>query len=132
MYKSCSRCGRVHDINYKCNVGRKPIDWKKYNRKREYYKLINTDEWHKKSEEIRKASRYLCAVCEDEGRYNYKDVEVHHIYKLIEKPELKLNNYNLICLCKEHHKLADNDFIDKSYLLELAKKREEMRTNPPN
>lgn len=22
MYKSCGRCGKIHDVNYKCNVGR--------------------------------------------------------------------------------------------------------------
>lgn len=100
------------------------IDWSKYNN-REYNKLINTPAWHKKSEQIRESSRYLCAVCEDKGIYNYRDIEVHHITKVVDDKTKLLDNYNLICLCKSHHKLADNDMLDKEYLLKLAKKRED-------
>lgn len=123
MYKSCSRCGKIHPSNYKCDHNRQKVDWDRYNNSDEY-KLRNTYEWHKKSEEIRERSRYLCEVCEDKGIYNYKDIEVHHIEKLSENKEGLLDNYNLICLCKAHHKLADNGMIDKDYLYKLAKGRE--------
>lgn len=118
MYKACSRCGKIHSYNYKCNKG-------KVYKHNEIDKLRNTKRWARKSVEIREASKYLCSVCLDEGLYNYKDVEIHHIIKLQDEPERLLDNYNLICLCKYHHKLADNNKLDKDYLFKLAKEREE-------
>lgn len=88
-------------------------------------KLRNTYKWRKKREEIKKESNYLCAVCKEEGRYNYEDIEVHHITKLKDAPEKLIDNYNLIPLCVTHHKLADEGKIDADYLRELAWRREE-------
>ena len=118
MFKSCSRCGRVHDYNYKCNVGR-------VYKKNDIDKLRSTTRWTNKSIEIRETSKYLCSVCLDEGIINYDAIEVHHIDKLQDEPEKLLDNYNLICLCKYHHKLADKGEIDKNYLIKLAKDRED-------
>lgn len=118
MYKSCSRCGKVHSTSYKCNANR-PV------RNDNEFNLRQKNKWHKKSEEIREASNYLCSICKEEGIYNYKRIEVHHIIKLKDKPEGLLDNYNLIALCIEHHKLADAGKIDKDYLFKLAKDRED-------
>ena len=117
MYKACSRCGKVHDSNYKCNHNR---IYKKSDAK----ELRNKNAWHKKSNEIRRKSKYLCEVCRDERRYTYNNLEVHHIISIKEDKERLLDNYNLICLCQEHHKLAEVGKIDKDYLFELAKQRE--------
>ena len=76
MYKSCTRCGKVHDTNYKCNHNR-------YKKDTEARRLRNKSNWHSKSEEIRKASNYLCSVCRAEGIYNYKGLEVHHITPIL-------------------------------------------------
>lgn len=118
MWKACARCGKLHAYNYKCNVNR-PV------RDDQETKLRNKNKWHEKSEEIRKASQYLCAICRAEGRYNYNRISVHHIDKLKERPDRLLDNYNLIALCEEHHKKADNGEIDKDYLFELAAARED-------
>lgn len=117
MLKSCSRCGKIHDYNYKCNVG-------KVYRGGKERELRNTYDWILKSREIRDRSNYLCEVCRDEGRYTYNNLEVHHITKVTEEPNRLLDNYNLVCLCVEHHKKADKGEIDKEYLEKLAKKRE--------
>lgn len=118
MFKSCSRCGKIHSYNYKCNKG------KTY--KHNYIdKLRSTTRWTNKSIEIRESSNYLCSVCLDEGIYNYEDIEVHHIEKLQDNPDRLLDNYNLICLCKKHHKQADEGKLDKDYLFKLAKDRED-------
>lgn len=122
MYKSCSKCGKIHDTNYKCRAGVKK-DYTKYNY--EEGKLRNTYEWHKKAEQIKRKSLYLCSVCLDKGIYNYNDLEVHHITKIREDKSKLLDNYNLICLCRNCHKLADKGMIDKEYLERLAKKRED-------
>lgn len=117
MYKTCSRCGKIHSYNYKCNKGKKY----KHN---EIDKLRSSTKWTNKSIEIREASKYLCAVCLDEGILNYDNIEVHHIIKLQDEPSLLLENENLICLCKRHHKQADKGKLSKSYLLNLVKKRD--------
>ena len=119
IYKSCSKCGKIHSTNYKCKADNK------YKSKYEYEegRLRNTYAWHTKAEQIKKDSKYLCSVCYEEGIYNYNELETHHIEKLKDRPELLLEDTNLICLCKRHHKLADSMMIDKEYLKELVKKR---------
>ena len=118
MYKSCSRCGKIHSLNYKCNKG-------KVYKKNDIDKLRSTKKWTDKSIEIREASNYLCSVCLDKGIINYDNLEVHHIIKLQANEDLLLENDNLICLCKKHHKEADTGKLNKDYLISLVKKRED-------
>jgi len=99
-------------------------------KKTEDQKLRSTRRWTNKSEEIREKSKWLCAVCLQEGRYTYDRLETHHIEKLKDNSDRLLDNYNLICLCKRHHELADEGKIKASYLEELARSREE-GDNPP-
>ena len=66
MFKACSRCGKIHDYNKKCYVG---DNFKKKNTKANNFR--KTKEWKHKSEEIREASNYLCAICFDNNIYNY-------------------------------------------------------------
>ena len=120
-YKSCSRCGRIHTAHYYCRMGRKPINWAEYHTEED--KLHNTYGWHKKAEQIKAESGWLCALCEAEGIYNCNELEVHHIEKVREKTEKLLGDNNLICLCRQHHRLADAGMIDKEVLCKLNKKR---------
>lgn len=119
MYKSCQKCGRIHRAGEKCNWG------KTQTLKTSDQKLRSTQRWQDKSREIRDASRWLCAICEEEGIFNYNKLEVHHITKLKDDEEGLLDNYNLIALCKYHHELADSGKIDAEHLRELARIREE-------
>lgn len=117
MYKSCARCGKIHSTTFKCESKRIYVA----NNER---KLRSTNKWTEKSKEIRERANNLCEVCRDEGVFTYKNLEVHHITKLMEAPDLLLENNNLICLCVEHHKKADDGLLDKDYLIRLAEKRE--------
>lgn len=119
MWKTCSKCGLIHSATYICPI-RKPSKGRT-----EDQRLRSTSKWQDKSKEIREKSNYLCAICKLENRYTYQDVEVHHIEKLKDAPEKLLDNYNLVCLCKYHHELADAGKIKAATLLELAKRREE-------
>lgn len=125
MYKACSRCGKVHDINHKCYVG-KICKQSTANER----KLRATNRWKEKSKEIREKANYLCEVCRYEGIYTYKGLEVHHIEKLKDNPQGLLDNDNLICLCVKHHKMADSGELDKQHLLKLALLRE--KSTPPS
>ena len=117
MYKSCSKCGRIHPMSFKCQSKRT------YNGGDER-KLRSTNKWTEKSKEIREKANYLCEVCRDQGRYTYYGLEVHHITKLAQDKSGLLDNDNLICLCIEHHKQADSGELASDYLRELAQRRE--------
>lgn len=123
MYKSCSRCGRVHDERYKCTKNKPIFDYSRYGNNDER-KARNTAAWAKKSQEIRTKANYLCEVCRDRGIYCFENCEVHHITKLRENMDGLLDNYNLVCLCQQHHKQADKGQLDAEYLRQLAIKRE--------
>ena len=117
MLISCSKCGRVHNINYKCKAEREPQTMEQSLRKR--------NKWTQKSIEIRKRSLNICAVCRDQKVIRFDDnVEVHHIIKLRDDPNGLLDDDNLICLCTEHHKQADRGELDIDYLRELVKQRD--------
>jgi 5-methylcytosine-specific restriction endonuclease McrA len=117
MYKTCSRCGKIHPYNFNCTKG------KTYSGGHER-KLRHHRRWTEKSEEIRERANYLCEVCRQEGIYTYEGLEVHHITKLSEDETGLLDNFNLICLCTRHHKDADNGLISADYLRDLARQRE--------
>lgn len=114
--KACSVCGKIHDARIKCIRRDARLD-------REH-QLRQTNKWHSKSLEIRERSHWLCAVCLDEGIINHESLEVHHITKLRDNPNLLLEDTNLICLCTAHHKQADDGLIEPDYLRELAKHRD--------
>ena len=118
MYKSCSVCGKIHRVNSMCLAKRS------FGGSNER-KLRSTYSWTEKSKEIRERANHLCEVCRDQGELTYDGLEVHHITKLSEDESRLLDNYNLICLCGPHHTQADNNEIDKDYLLMLAQRREE-------
>lgn len=118
MYKSCSRCGKIHDAGYQCNAHKIYLGGIERELRSNY-------KWTQKSLEIREKAQYLCEVCRDSGIYTYDSLEVHHINKLREDKDNYLSNDNLICLCTECHKKADRGEISKEYLRKLARRREE-------
>lgn len=126
MYKACPYCGRVHPVGYQCPMKPKRID----RRDSEAVKLRNKYAWNRKSEQIREDAENLCEVCRDQGIYTYDNLEVHHIEKLRDRPDLWLEDDNLICLCSEHHKQAEAGKIKKEYLLNLVQKR--IKKNSPD
>ena len=117
MYRACSYCGKIHPADYQCRAP------KKY-RNTEERRLRSSPKYTRKSLAIRERANYLCEVCRDEGRYTYENLEVHHIEKLRDHPELLLEDSNLICLCVEHHHIADAGGIPKDYLRDLARRRD--------
>ena len=93
-------------------------------------KFRKTKAWTNKSIEIRQRDRYLCQVClanlyNTMNWLNYKGVEVHHIDKLQENYERRLDERNLISLCSYHHKMADNGEIPKQVLFDLVEMKYE-------
>ena len=120
MFKSCNKCGSIHDHNYTCY---------KTLRKKELTianKFRNTNRWATKSLAIRQRDNYLCQVClagiyTTTAVYNYNKLEVHHIESLEDSYHLRLDDDNLITLCSYHHKLAEEGSISKDILRLLTK-----------
>lgn len=119
MYKTCSTCGKIHDINIKCK--------RKYNyqKNRSSDKFRSTYEWKIKREDIKKRDKYLCVACINnlDGTtymYNYKDLQVHHIESIEEEYSKRLDSLNLITLCPLHHKKAEEGLITKEELIKLV------------
>ena len=117
--KACSTCGKIHDASITCAIRNPKID--------KEYALRQTNRWHAKSIEIRERSQWLCSVCRDKGIITHEGLEVHHIVKLRDNPDLLLDDNNLICLCVDHHKQADAGILEPDYLRKLAKKRDSQR-----
>ena len=119
MLKACSRCGKVHDYNYTCTVGKE----RKFANTPES-RLRSRASWQRKRETVKEAAYNLCEVCRDQGIYNYTSLEIHHIVKLKQDPNGLLNDNNLICLCSYHHKLADAGELTTDYLYKLVALRD--------
>jgi 5-methylcytosine-specific restriction enzyme A len=115
MLTSCKYCMGVHPRGFNCT--KKPPRTKFPS---DITKFRGSRLWKKKSQEIRKRDKYLCQVCLKEMRYTFRNLEVHHIVPIAKNWDLKLENTNLITLCIEHHKLADNGSISPHFLDSLA------------
>ena len=121
-YVTCKSCGivpRGHRCPYRT--------YKKKTYDTEADRFRQSKRWTDKSKEIRQRDRYLCRVCEADlyntvQQYNYNTIEVHHIEKLNENYDKRLNNDNLISLCRYHHKMADDGKIPKDVLYSLINK----------
>ena len=123
--KYCSKCRRIHEVG-ECNkeptlVEKDIADKKKRDNKRKTYKtydemtkeelmiqkFYNSKEWRKKRDEILARSNGLCVVCWLIGRVR-SATSVHHIKKLREHFELRLDDNNLIAVCRECHELVES------------------------
>lgn len=118
MMRACPYCNGIHPIGYVCP--KKPLR-KKNN---DIAVFRGTIQWKRKREYIRNRDGYMCRLCAIGYRckpikYN-PNVSVHHIDSLAEAWEKRFDDDNLICLCSDHHKQAENGEIDKELLKKLA------------
>nr|MDP5197191.1 HNH endonuclease [Neobacillus sp. 179.-C4.2 HS] len=54
-------------------------------------------------------------------KYNFNNIEVHHIVPLIEAWDKRLEDSNLISLCAYHHKMAESGQIPKNELIGIVR-----------
>ena len=119
MYKTCTVCGGIHLFeSNRCrkNAYNTGLD---YSRKDTGYAFRQKGKYHNLAKIVREDSKNLCAVCLDEGIYNSRRVEVHHIEPIKNRPDLAYDYDNLVCLCKWHHEYAEKGLISKDYLKKL-------------
>lgn len=130
MLKSCPYCHKIHEKSFKCPKApkkKKPYKYRsRFDRNDiEAVKFRSSSAWTKKAIEIKERDMWRCLVCRDRGVINYRGLEVHHIEKVTESERDRLNDENLITLCADCHKKADNGELKKGYLKELVKKSTE-------
>ena len=120
---SCKHCGIVKR-GHICPHRKKRIK----NGDKQADAFRKTKAWTNKSIEIRQRDRYLCQVClrnlyNTLDFLNYNTVSVHHITPIEEDYNKRLDNDNLISLCRYHHKMADDGKIPREALLKIAEEQ---------
>ena len=118
-YVTCKYCGivpRGHSCPYKT--------YKKKTYDTEADRFRKSKRWTNKSIEVRQRDRYLCRVCEANlyytvQQFNFKELDVHHITPIAEDYDKRLDNDNLITLCRYHHKMAEDGKIPREVLYKL-------------
>lgn len=124
--KSCKYCGRIHKKEFTCPMKPQKNKYKKS----EVNDFRGTGSWKKKRDNIKQRDKYLCQICIRKlyntiKKYNYSDLEVHHIVPIKEDYSLRLEDTNLITICKYHHELAEQGTIPREELFAIAKHQEE-------
>lgn len=122
--KTCTYCHKIHDSSVKCG-GKKDYYREKngrYSKDKDYISFIKSKEWRNKSVEIKLLDSYCCLLCKSLDLTSPTYLEVHHISKVRNNFEKRLDNDNLITLCVFHHKQADSNNISSSELCELINK----------
>jgi 5-methylcytosine-specific restriction endonuclease McrA len=116
VLKSCQYCGGIHARAYQCPSKPKRIKEPTY-----IDKFRWSRRWATKRKQINERDKYLCQVCirehhHTQPKYNFTNIEVHHIIPIVENWNMRLEDDNLICLCSSHHKMAESGEIDKAVL----------------
>ena len=123
MLKACKYCGKIHRKDYQCE--KKPSYIRIRNS--DVDKFRNTQLWINKRDYIKQRDKYLCQACLHNlygttKRLNTDMLEVHHIVPIKSAWDLRLEDNNLITLCRYHHELAEKGDIKPLQLKELLRK----------
>lgn len=116
MLRYCAGCGKIH--GGKCPERTA----KKYSAARDSqaYKFRSTRVWKRKSAEIMQRDLHCCRVCLLSGIINNRRLSVHHIIPLERDFSQRLENDNLVTLCRFCHEQAERGAIAAAVLRNLA------------
>jgi 5-methylcytosine-specific restriction endonuclease McrA len=76
----------------------------------EYF--YNSRTWRNKRKQILKRDNYECQLCKAKGKFAKGEV-VHHVKHLKDRPNLALDDKNLITVCNTCHELEHPDRFRK-------------------
>lgn len=62
--------------------------------------------WQRKREHVLRRDGCLCQQCKRVGRLTTA-TEVHHVVKIVDAPELRLEDSNLVSVCRDCHELLE-------------------------
>lgn len=110
MKRYCTICHKIHE-------GRcKPV----FARDSRADRFRNTQAWRSKSAVILDRDYHCCRVCYAAGNICTSGLSVHHITPLAVDYDRRLEEDNLITLCRFHHEQAERGAIKAGFLRELA------------
>ena len=115
MKRYCSVCHTVHE-------GRcaKPVLTDDRKRNSEADRFRNRKVWRRKADSVLERDRYCCRMCLKAGVVNNRELSVHHIIPLVSDFGRRLDDSNLITLCRFHHEQAERGRIYAKELMLLA------------
>lgn len=118
MLKSCSYCGKIHDSKLICNEKQTAINKRNIRRKSASYGFHRSGLWTEKSIDIRKRDNNLCLCCKAKlqgtsRQFNAAELSVHHIDPIEEDYDRRLDESNLITVCRLHHELCEKGTISR-------------------
>lgn len=121
MLKTCKICGYIHDFNKIC----KRVSTKKSTLESKFRKNYQRTI---KSKQIRIKDKYLCQICirdkyDTNFLYNYNELEVHHILFINEYYNLRLDDMNLITLCRYYYEMVEKQIISKKGFIEIVESK---------
>ncbi|MBR2177438.1 MAG: HNH endonuclease [Clostridia bacterium] len=127
VLKVCSTCGRIHEFNTVCPKRIESIkkrqteyDRNKYHRNSAADLFRNSKNWQRKRNEIKSRDLNICRYCFlVRHKITTSNLSVHHITSLDKDFDLRLNNNNLITLCRECHEKAEKGIIKPEKLQKL-------------
>ncbi|UED79613.1 HNH endonuclease [Lysinibacillus sp. CD3-6] len=120
MKRSCSYCGGIHERSHVCSS--KP---KKQKEVTYIDRFRRARAWRNKSLYIRERDNNLCQIClrlryNTTQQYTFDGIEVHHIEPVVSAWDRRLDDSNLITLCREHHEQAEDGTIPQYELEAIA------------
>ncbi|MCI7758533.1 MAG: HNH endonuclease [[Eubacterium] saphenum] len=108
----CNVCGKVHTGRCKAVYSGE--------RNSEADKFRNTQLWKRTAKFILERDFHCCRVCLENGLLVNRGLSVHHIIPLAEDFDLRVEETNLITLCRHCHERAERGLISRERLRELA------------
>lgn len=114
MKRYCSICHKIHEG--RCT--RPQAYGNTRNSKAD--KFRNTQSWRRKAAVILARDYHSCRVCANAGVISASGLSVHHIISLAKDYSKRLDNDNLITLCRYHHEQAERGVIRAAELRRLA------------
>ncbi len=129
MKKVCSYCGKIHEKKYICPEKKRSIKARQAGAEEDLaYRFRSSGAWKKKTGQIKERDRYLCQACirqmkGTERRYNTHALSVHHITGIREDYDRRLEDTNLITLCRQHHDMAERGELSAGALRRAAKEQ---------
>ena len=125
MLSSCKYCGRVHDKKIICPPKKKALEKRWASKNPTLQKFRKSNKWTEKSRRIRERDKYLCLCClagikGTVRQINGTDLSVHHITPLEEDYDQRLDDGNLITVCRMHHEMCERGEITRQRQRELA------------
>lgn len=78
----------------------------------------------------------MCQICIRKlhntlRQFNYDTLSVHHIVPVNEDYELRLEDCNLLTVCRMHHEMCENGLISREEQLRIAREQEQRAERPP-